>query len=186
MAGNPGKGGRKYSTKLALCAVLAGLGTTALLAGGLIPAAAYCTPLAAGLVLIPARQECGPRWGWLCWGATALLAIALSADREAAFFYVFLGWYPLLKPVLERLKNGFLRLFAKTSVFLVSAGAMYAFLCLILRLDTVVESFASEGRIANLVFFVLLIACMLLYDRALTPLSRLYCVRIRPKLHFLR
>lgn len=186
MVGNSEKSSLQYSKKLALCAVMAGLGTAALLTGGLIPVATYCAPMLAGLVLIPMRLECGKRWGWLCWAASALLAIALSADREAAFFYVFVGWYPLVKPGLDRLKNGFLRLLVKTLLFTVSTGVLYAFLCLILRIDAVVESFGGAGKIANAAFFALLIACMLLYDRALVPLTQLYRVRLRPKLRFLR
>lgn len=183
MPGDSQENRQKYNRKLAFCGVMAGLGTALLLTGGLIPGAAYCAPLLAGLMLIPVRLECGARWGWLCWAATALLALLLSADRETAFFYGFLGYYPLVKPGLDRLRSRLVRLSLKTAVFAAAITAMYAVLCLVLRLESVMEDFGAAGLLLNVVFFVLLTACMLLYDRALGPITQLYCRRIRPKLH---
>ena len=178
--------GGSPSRKLALCGILAGLSVVLLFAGGLIPGATYCTPLLAALVLIPVQLECGLRWGWLCWAASALLALAVGSDREAAFFYAFLGYAPLLRPAFQRLKSGLLRLIAKTAVFAAAIGAMYAMLYFLLRLDAVVEFLSASGWWLNFAFFAVLIFCMLLYDRALGPLTQLYCRRIRPKLRLYR
>lgn len=52
---------RKKSAQVALCGVLAGLAAALMALGGILPAATYCAPLLASLVLIPAREECGAK-----------------------------------------------------------------------------------------------------------------------------
>ena len=66
------------------------------------------------------------------WLVTALLILILGADKEAALFYIFFGYYPVLKIVLDRIPQGFFRRLCKFSFFLLSAILMDVLLVKIL------------------------------------------------------
>ena len=45
-------------------------------------------------------------WAW--YGAVAVLSLLLVTDREAAWVFVFLGHYPIIKPWLDRRRMKYL------------------------------------------------------------------------------
>lgn len=170
------------SFPIALCGILTALGTVLLLSGGLIPIATYAAPLFAALLLISVRREAGEKQAWSVFLATAILALLLGADKEAAFFYLFVGYYPLLRPKLNRLKR--FALPVKIFYFTAAVCAMYALLLYVLHLEAVAADFAESAMWLNIAFFVLMIFAMLIYDRFLAAFEILYERRIRKKLKF--
>ena len=102
---------------IAVGGVLAALAVTILLLGGLIPVGTYVAPMLAALPLIVLLAEL-PRGLCVGWYAVvAILGVLLCPDKETAFVFVFLGWYPILRPRLERLPLA-LRLALKLLIFL--------------------------------------------------------------------
>ena len=102
---------------MALGAVMAAAGTALMLLGGVIPVFTYVSPLLASLFLIPVEHAAGRKAAAAVWVITSVLTLLLGADKEAAFFYVFFGWYPLMKPVLDRIRGRRLRLLIKFLLF---------------------------------------------------------------------
>lgn len=89
---------RGQASAMAFCGVTAALAVVLMIAGGWLPAATYCAPVAASLLLAFAAGRCGKRLG-LCWFfAVALLSLLLTQDKEAALVFLCLGYYPLLRP----------------------------------------------------------------------------------------
>ena len=171
------------STRMALSGMLVALSVVLMLTGGLIPVMTYVSPLLAGLLLLPLLLEFGAATAWTAWGAAALVVLLLGIDREAAFFYLFFGYYPIIKWRLDKLRGKGLRLLCKSALFAVSAGVMYALLAFVIRLDAVLADFGEMGVWMTAAFFALLVVCMLLYDRLLFPLLMLYDTKLRPRLH---
>ena len=179
---NNRQSGRENSRRIAFCGMMTGLSAALMLSGGLIPIATYCAPMAAAVLLLPVKFEYGNRMGWVAYSAVALLSLFLSADKEAAFFYMAIGYYPLIKWDLDRLHGPLQRLMAKLAVFNLSIGLMYAVLCFIFPIPAIVADFSGMGPALLFGFALVLNLCMLLYDRLLYPLSLLYWERIRPRL----
>ena len=177
---------KSRSYTVAFCSLMAALGAVLMLTGGLVPVMTYCSPLLAGVLLIPVMREHGNKWAWLVWIVTAALSLILSADKEAAFFYLFLGYYPILKRSFDRVKPKLLALLLKLLFFALAVGAMYALICFVFRLDIGMEELAELGKLAGLLFYMMLVVCMLIYDYALRNLAILYEYRLRPKLRFIR
>ena len=73
---------------------------------GLIPVATYVCPMLCMMILTVVIRFCGKRIGWAWYGAVAILSVLMAPDKEAAAVFVFLGYYPLIKPLLDRLKSG--------------------------------------------------------------------------------
>lgn len=186
MASNRREDSRSQSAKMAFCGLLVALSCALMLSGGLIPIATYCAPMAAGLLLLPIVLEYGKKAAWTAFASAALLSLMLDADKEAAFFYLFLGYYPIVKWSLDRIRHKPARTAVKLLLFLVSICAMYALLSLLLGVDAVLAEFKEMGALMFAVFVAVMSLCMLLYDRLLLPMTLLYANRIRPKLRFLR
>ena len=182
---NQRRSAHRQSVMIAMCGMASGLSVAVMLLGAVIPVATYAAPLLCGLLLLPVMTEFGHREAWITFAVTSLLALTLGADKEAAFFYLFLGWYPLVKWQLDRIRARPLRVFVKLSVFTLALVAMYALLALVLHLDAITQELGSMGTLALVLFLALFDVCMLLYDRLLFPLMMLYASRIRPRLRFL-
>ena len=177
---------RRQSAKMAFCGLMVGLSAALMLAGGIIPIATYCAPMAAGLLLLPVMLEYGKKTAWTAFAAAALLTLTLDADKEAAFFYLFLGYYPLVKWELDRIPKKPLRVALKLLLFTVATGLMYALMGVLLGMDAVIAEFREMGAYMLALFIVVFGVCMLLYDRLIGPMAVLYVKRLRPRLSFIR
>ena len=176
---------RKQSRRIALSGIVAALSVLLMLGGGLIPIATYAAPMMAALLLLPIVFEFGKKTAFTCYAAVALVSLMLTPDKEAAVFYTFIGYYPIVKWDLDRIRPKPLRLLVKFLVFNLSLGLMYALLCFVLHLDALTAEFSAMGRWMLLIFWAGLILSLFLYDRLLLPLSLLYWNRVRPRLRFL-
>jgi len=186
MARNNRQSSRTASMKMAFCGLITALSVTLMLAGGMIPIATYCVPMAAGLLLLPVSIEFGKKSAWTTFAATALIAILLGIDKEAALFYLFIGYYPLIKWEFDRIKHKPLRLFLKLTLYSISVIAMYLVLGFVLNMNAVLAEFSDMGLVFTTFLLVLYNICMLHYDRLLLPLIFLYAQRIKPRLHFIK
>lgn len=176
---------RKESSKIAFCGLMVALSVVLMLSGGLIPIATYCAPMAGGLLLLPILLEYGKKSAWTAYAAVSLITLLLGVDKEAAFFYLFLGHYPLLKWEIERSKNRRLHLPCKLLFFNAAIILMYVILGFLLNMQAIVQEFTQMGAALLIIFLILLNLCMLLYDRLLFPMIYLYANKIKPRLHFL-
>ena len=172
----------KRSWAVAFCALMAALGAVIMTAGGLIPIATYCSPMIAGVLLIPVMSELNNRWAWMTWAVTSALALLLSVDREAAFLYLFLGYYPILRPYLDAVRSAPLRFLLKLLFFSLTLGAMYALLLWVFQLASLLADFSDFTLWMNIGFFVGLVAVMMIYDTALARLHLYWLIRLRPRL----
>ena len=176
----------RQSVMMAYSGMTAALSVVLMLLGGIIPIMTYVSPLLCGVLLLPILLEFGKQYAWICWGVTALIVLLIGADREAAFFYLFFGYYPIIKWRLDQIKSKRLCLLAKASLFSLLTVALYALLGFVLHLDVVTQEFAEMGVWMTVGFLVVLVFCLLLYDRLLFPLCILYENRIKPKMKFIR
>ena len=96
------------SRVIALGGMMAALAAVLMGMGGLIPVATYVVPMLCILLLQFVRRSCGDRIAWAWYGAVALLGLLLCPDKEAAAVFVALGYYPIVKPKLDRRKLSWL------------------------------------------------------------------------------
>ena len=149
---------------MAMGGVLAALAVAVMSLGTLIPIMTYVCPMACVLLLEAVRIICGQRVGWAWYGAVAILGLLLSADKEAAALFVFLGYYPLVKPRLDGKKLSWL---FKGSLFNGSIGLMYYFLLRFLGMDALSEEFREMGVLMLVILLVLGNVTFFLLDRLL-------------------
>ena len=163
---------RGKSTEIALC------GMVILCLGGLIPAATFCCPVLASLVLLPVMQRWGRRDAVLVWAASAILGLLLGPDKEAAALYAALGYYPAIRAGLDR-KRPALRWALKLLLFNGATIALYALLIFVLGLNALVEEYRATGTALLIATLALGNVVFVIYDFLLKRLERVLAARKR-------
>ena len=151
----------KASAKqIAMGGMLAALAVTIMAMGGLIPVATYVCPMLCAILQYVVLNCCGRRIAWAWYGAVAILSLMLGPDKEAAAVFVFLGYYPIVKPNLDRMRLSWLW---KGLLFNGAVLTMYWLLMHLMGMEQLTQEFSELGTIltlfllamGNLVFFLL-------------------------------
>ena len=171
---------RKSTKELALCGLLTALGVVLLCLGGIIPFALYACPILASAVLVVVRTECRAGFAWVCFAATALLGMLLGPDKESAALYLFLGYYPLVKPWLDGRRPLALQWFLKLALATAAVGGMYALLIFVFALQGLVEELAEAASWMLWTSIAMGAALFVVYDILLGRFDRYYQRRRRP------
>ena len=153
------------AANIALGGVLASLAVTITCLGGLIPAATFVCPMISMLILTVVLKRCGIRIAWAWYGAVAILGLLLSPDKEAAAVFAFLGYYPVLKPKLDKLP---LRWLWKLLLFNGAILLMYWLLMHIFGMAQIVQEFEEMGTLLTVLTLALGNVTFGLLDRLLT------------------
>ena len=141
----------------ALAVVLMNLGT-------LIPVATYVCPMLCALLLEVVRKICGSRIAWAWYGSVAILSLMMAPDKEAAAVFVCIGYYPIVKPLLDRRKASW---FWKGLLFNASILTMYWLLMHLFGLDQLTAEFEEMGIVMTGVLLTLGNVTFFLLDRLL-------------------
>ena len=153
----------------ALGGVLAALGVVVMCLGTLIPVATFLCPMVCILLAQVVMKICGARYGWAWYGAVAVLSLLLSSDKEAAAVFAALGYYPMVKPRLEKRRFPWLW---KGLLFNAVILVLYWLLIHLFGLDALAEEFAEAGRVMTVVMLILGNVTFFLLDRVLSKRFR--------------
>ena len=140
--------GRNSAKSVALGGVMAALAVVIMCMGGIIPVATYVCPMLCAMLLAVVLRLTGRRIAWAWYAAVAVLSLLLGPDKEAAAVFLFLGYYPIIKPWIDGRK---LPVLWKLAVFNLSIGAMYTILLYVFRLEQVIRDFSEFGLVLTLV-----------------------------------
>ncbi|MBQ4568855.1 MAG: hypothetical protein IJA62_02155 [Ruminococcus sp.] len=173
----------KKTYSLAFSSVIAALSLVFLLVTAVIPVGTYALPCIAGAILAAVVLESGYFAAFTVYVVVSLLSALLAADKEAVLYYIaFLGFYPILKGLLERIKSRLIQYIAKFSVF--NACMVAAFFVSISLLSVPKESFELFGIYLPWAFLLAGNVIFIIYDICLTRLISQYIHKWREKLKF--
>lgn len=164
------------SKQIALCGLLCALAVTFLLLGGILGIGTFAGSILAMAVLLPILEEYGAKTAAAAYGAAAILALLLVPDRETALVFVAFGWYPLLRPRLDRVPSKPVRLLIKLAVCTGIIAVLYG---LVLRLMGLTADLLDTSRWMNILLLVLANVTFLVMDRALERLTVLWRCKLR-------
>ena len=143
---------RNSAKEIALGGLMAALAIVIMCLGGLIPFATFVCPMLCCLVTKLVLSLCGRRIAWAWYGAVALLSVLMAPDKEAAAVFVFLGYYPIVKPWMDRQK---LRWLWKGLLFNSAILVMYALLIHILGLSEIAADYEEAGTVMTFIMLIL-------------------------------
>ena len=163
---------KSTTRRLAFSAVLTALSVALLYLAAVIPSGRIGVTAIAALLPAAAVLSCGIGWSLGVYAATGILALLLLPTKGPAVAYLLvLGHYPVMKSLIERVKNVPLEWILKLALFYALLCAFYfGFKALFLDLVSFQEQLVPVLFVGCGVVFVL-------YDIAFTRLISLYVRR---------
>lgn len=155
----------RKSYPVALGGILAALAVVIMTFGCIIPIATYVCPVLCSVLLCFVLEFCGNRFSWAWYIAVSILGMLLSPDKEAAAVFVALGYYPILKPKIDKCR---LRWLWKVLLFNGVTILLYILLIHLFGMQYIASEFQELGKIGLIVTLILGNASFIMLDRAIT------------------
>ena len=150
--------------------MMAALGTVIMSLGGLIPVATFACPMLCMLILAFVTKMCGNRIGWAWYGAVAILGLLLGPDKEAAAVFAFLGFYPIVKPKLDKRRFGW---FLKIALYNALILVMYRILIHLFGMAEIAAEYRQLGSVMTALMLILGNVTFLLLDKVLSRFAKI-------------
>ena len=160
---------RKKTKDVALGGIMAALAIVIMCMGGLIPIATFVCPMLCMVLLVFVFRSCGRRIAWAWYGAVSILSVLLGPDKEAAAVFLFLGYYPIIKPRLDRLR---LKWLWKLLLFNGAILLMYWLLMGVFGMTQLSAEFEELGTVLTAVMLLLGNVIFFMLDHLLDRLPR--------------
>ena len=160
---------RKKTKDVALGGIMAALAVVIMCMGGLIPIATFVCPMLCMVLLVFVFRSCGRRIAWAWYGAVSILSVLLGPDKEAAAVFLFLGYYPIIKPRLDRLR---LKWLWKLLLFNGAILLMYGLLMGVFGMTQLSAEFEELGTVLTAVMLLLGNVIFFMLDHLLDRLPR--------------
>ena len=157
--------GRNSAKSVALGGVMAALAVVIMCMGGIIPVATYVCPMLCAMLLAVVLRLTGRRIAWAWYAAVAVLSLLLGPDKEAAAVFLFLGYYPIIKPAFERTK---MPNFCKYLYFNAVILMVYWMLINLMGLTEIAKEFSEFGTLFTVVMLLMGNMIFQMLDKILT------------------
>ncbi len=93
------------SVVAAMCGLSAALSVVLMFLGGLFYVFSYTVPMLLGLIIITVRKTFGNRAAFAVYFSVSVLSMILVSEKESVLMYfLFYGYYPIIKPYIEKIK----------------------------------------------------------------------------------
>ena len=159
---------RNEVKRIVLGGMLAAVAVVIMCLGGFIPVATYICPMLCCLTQFIVYRFCGKRIAWSWYAVVSILTLLLCPDKEAALVFLALGYYPLIKPMIDRSK---LRAVLKVLFFNASILIAYGILIYLMGMEEIAAENMEFGLIGLVVILLLGNVTFFLLDRFLVILS---------------
>lgn len=168
---------------VSLCGVMSGLALALMFIMGMVPSFEYISPAMGGILIWVIRRELGVKYGLVSYLAVGLLGILLVPNYEAIMMFLFLlGYYPIIREYLQKIKLKALQWLVKLIVFAVPSVGAYMVLIYLLGLSYLAEDAEDFGKYGALVLLGMGAFAFILYDICLGYLHPFYDKVIKPKI----
>jgi len=108
---------RTSAKAMATCSMMAALSVVLMALGAVLELGMYACPLFAGLCFIPIGQKYGRKYHISLYVVSSILCFLLIPNMEENLMFAGLfGWYPIVRPSLQKLPKVF-RWIAKLAIF---------------------------------------------------------------------
>ena len=168
----------KNTKKITLCSMTAALSVVVMLTS-YFPYLTYAIPAVAGLFMMVPLIECGVSWGFAGYLSSAVI-IFIVGEPEATVLYIMLfGYYPVLKSVIEKIRQQLIEWILKLLCFNAAAIASYYVSTRLFGIPF--DEFGEWGKYGALVFLALCNVVFVLYDIGISRIASRYMYSLHDK-----
>lgn len=163
----------KKSYKIALGGIVSALCIVLMFLSDLLPVGVYAFPIFAGVLIVSVVIESGYPFAFLVYTCVSLLSFFLVQNKEAVLYFIaFFGFYPIIKGLIEKIKNKLIQYVLKYIIFNICViGAFFAGTYLF---GVPKESFNLFGVFMPHIFLIIANVIFIIYDSAVTVLITQY------------
>ena len=165
-----------FDKRIVICGVFSALAVFILYLGALIEVLDLSVSAIASLLIVLIVIEMGYSYAWLTYAAVSILAmIVLPQKLAAVFFATFMGFYPIVKSYIEKIKTMLVCWVLKLTV--ANAALFGAYL--------IIKYFIPDEMDTELMMwtmYVLAIVAFVLYDIAISRLISAYFLKFRDRM----
>lgn len=169
----------KKNSKIALCAVCAAL-SAAFMLTSYFPYLTYTIPAISGLFIMLPLIEISPNYAFASYLVSALISVLVAEPEAAAVYVCLLGYYPILKYLIEKIGKALLEWAIKIVYINVVIAVLYFVLSRLLGIS--MDDFGTLGKYGGIISVVLINITFVIYDIAVSRMSVLYMVRLHERI----
>lgn len=138
----------------------------------------YAVSAVCGVIIGVVVIELGNRWALATFAVSSVLGILLGANEAAITFVALLGYYPVVKPYIERLRKPLAYLLK----ILLFNGVICTLYYILDKLEFIpLEEIPWLGNYTAIVLVVLANIAFFLYDFAFDGIMKMYFNRLHPR-----
>lgn len=168
----------KNTKKITLCGMVAAVSVAIMLAS-YFPYLTYAIPALAGLFMMVPLIECGVSWAFGTYIVSAVI-VFITGEAEAKILYVlFLGYYPILKSLIEKINKHAIEWALKLICFNAAAVAFYYVSTVVFGISF--DDFGQWGKYGALLFLALCNVVFILYDIGISRIASYYMFTLHDK-----
>ncbi len=168
----------KSTKKITLCGMIASLAIVIMLTS-YFPYLTYAIPALAGMFMMVPLIECGVSWSVGTYVASSAI-IFITGETEAKLLYVlFLGYYPILKSLIERINKQVIEWILKFVCFNIAAVAFYYVSSMLFAVSF--DDFGDFGKYGALIFLAVCNVVFVIYDVGISRIASYYMFKLHDK-----
>ncbi len=168
---------------VSLCGIMCGLALAMMFFLSMIPSFEYVSPAVAGVLIWVVRDRLGVKYGLISYIAVGFLTMLFTPNYEASMMFIFLlGYYPIVRQYLMRIKLGVLRWAAKLGVYAAGAVSCYLLLIYLFNMTQLLDEMGEWGKFGSLGLLGLGAVAFVAYDVFLGLFFPFYEKMLRPKI----
>ena len=169
----------KNTKKITLCGMVAALAVVVMLTG-YFPYLTYAIPAIAGLLMIVPLIECGVGWSFATYVSSAVLTFVIGETESKILYIMFLGYYPILKSLIERIRKQLVDWLLKLLCFNAAAIAFYYISSAVFAVSY--DDFGMFGKYGAVIFLAVCYIVFVLYDIGISRVASYYMLSLHDKI----
>ena len=171
----------KKSVKAAFCGMAAALSVALMFAGSLFYIFAYAIPMLLGIIVLMINKTFGRGVAFYVYLAVSVLSMLFVPDKEAVLMYAFFfGYYPIIKPYIEKIK---VKLLPTALKYLLFNASVFVIEILCVKVFGIPFFYDGVFSKSMLVFFtVAMNLCFVMYEFFLEKFKIIYERKIEPRI----
>ena len=169
----------KNTKKITLCGLVAALSVVVMLTS-YFPYLTYAIPALAGLFMMIPLIECGVSWSMGTYIVSSAVIFITGEIEDKILYVMFLGYYPVLKSIIERINKQFIEWIIKLVCFNAAAIAFYFVSSKLFAVSF--DDFGAWGRYGALLFLAFCNVVFVMYDIGISRVATYYMISLHNKI----
>lgn len=150
---------------------------------GMFPMLDYTIPAFAGFLMVIMIVETQARWAVTTYAAVSAFCLLVTPNYQASLLFIlFMGYYPILKFYLEKIKSKYVAWIIKYAVFNAAIAVFFLIFKYLITSVDILEGLEKFGKYAVIILWLAANVFFLLYDMVLGQLINLYVHWFRRKI----